>query len=111
MEPRILLYNKLTLSDIENGIGPASSLFMNSNIPKPTPSTGQALVKIHSFGLNRMDLMQREGNYNVPPQGGKILGVEFSGWVEELGDGDVDDFKVGDEVFGLAYGGESYPAL
>jgi NADPH:quinone reductase-like Zn-dependent oxidoreductase len=52
-----------------------------------------------------MDLMQREGNYPVPPQAGKTLGVEFSGWIEELGPGDHGDFKVGDEVFGLAYGG------
>lgn len=52
-----------------------------------------------------MDLMQREGKYNVPPQAGKTLGVEFSGWIEELGPGDHGDFKVGDEVFGLAYGG------
>jgi NADPH:quinone reductase-like Zn-dependent oxidoreductase len=62
-------------------------------------------VKIHSFGLNRMDLMQREGRYNVPPQAGPILGVEFSGHIEELGPGATGDFKVGDEVFGLAYGG------
>ena len=52
-----------------------------------------------------MDLMQREGKYNVPPQAGKTLGVEFSGWIEELGPGDHGDFKIGDEVFGLAYGG------
>jgi NADPH:quinone reductase-like Zn-dependent oxidoreductase len=54
-----------------------------------------------------MDLMQREGKYNVRSQAGKTLGVEFSGWVQELGRGDTDDFKVGDEVFGLAYGGQS----
>lgn len=54
-----------------------------------------------------MDLMQREGKYNVPPQAGKTLGVEFSGWVEELGGGVTGDFIVGDEVFGLAYGGAS----
>lgn len=55
-----------------------------------------------------MDLMQREGKYNVPPQAGKTLGVEFSGWIEELGEGDHGDFRVGDEVFGLAYGGWFY---
>ncbi|KAK0105512.1 hypothetical protein ONS95_004127 [Cadophora gregata] len=91
--------------DIKNGTGPASSLFLNTNIPKPRPGLSQALVKIHSFGLNRMDLMQREGKYNVPPQAGKTLGVEFSGWIVELGDGETGDFVVGDEVFGLAYGG------
>jgi NADPH:quinone reductase-like Zn-dependent oxidoreductase len=49
-----------------------------------------------------MDLLQREGHYPVPPQGGRILGVEFSGTIEELGKGKNDGFKVGDEVFGLA---------
>ena len=36
-----------------------------------------------------------------------LWGVEFSGWIEELGGGDRGDFKVGDEVFGLAYGDKS----
>jgi NADPH:quinone reductase-like Zn-dependent oxidoreductase len=48
--------------------------------------------------------MQREGKYMLPPQAPKTLGVEFSGIVESLGNG-VTDFKMGDEVFGLAYGG------
>jgi NADPH2:quinone reductase len=52
-----------------------------------------------------MDLLQREGHYPVPPQAPKTLGVEFSGTIEELGDGSLDHFKKGDEVFGLAYGG------
>lgn len=52
-----------------------------------------------------MDLLQREGHYPVPPQAPKILGVEFSGTIESLADGAKDGFKVGDEVFGLAYGG------
>lgn len=53
-----------------------------------------------------MDLLQREGKYPVPPQGGKILGVEFSGTIESLHDDAGGSFKVGDEVFGLTYGGE-----
>lgn len=54
-----------------------------------------------------MDLLQREGKYAVPPQAGSILGVEFSGWVVEFGDGggDGSGFEVGDEVLGLVYGG------
>lgn len=53
-----------------------------------------------------MDLLQREGKYPVPAGASKILGVEFSGAIEELaGSGCKDGFKVGDEVFGLAYGG------
>ena len=70
-----------------------------------------------------MDLLQRNGQYPLPPQASKILGVEFSGVVESVGSGssggggggggDIDDygqFKPGDEVFGLAYGGVCCPA-
>jgi len=77
-------------------------------VTKPIPASGQALVKVHAFGLNRMDLLQREGKYPVPPQAGPILGVEFSGTIESFGDVDVNDqggFNKGDSVFGLAYGG------
>jgi putative PIG3 family NAD(P)H quinone oxidoreductase len=62
-------------------------------------------VKVKAFGLNRMDILQRQGHYPVPPQAGPILGVEFSGTIESLGTDVKDSFKTGDEVFGLAYGG------
>ncbi|KAK7952247.1 zinc-binding dehydrogenase [Apiospora aurea] len=91
--------------DIKGGTGPASALFINDATPVPAPKEGDALVKIKAFGLNRMDLLQREGKYPLPPQAPLTLGVEFSGTVESLGAGDHGDFKVGDAVFGLAYGG------
>ncbi|KAL8795012.1 MAG: hypothetical protein Q9195_002460 [Heterodermia aff. obscurata] len=95
--------------DIRNGTGPATSLFINSETPMPSVGPGEALIKIKAFGLNRMDLLQREGKYPVPPQAPKTLGVEFSGVVQESGEegGEREEgFKIGDEVFGLAYGGE-----
>lgn len=52
-----------------------------------------------------MDIIQRRGNYPLPPQAPATLGVEFSGIIESFGSGDHGNFKVGDEVFGLAYGG------
>lgn len=54
-----------------------------------------------------MDLLQREGHYPVPPGASKILGVEFSGTISQLSEegGGRENFKEGDEVFGLAYGG------
>jgi NADPH:quinone reductase-like Zn-dependent oxidoreductase len=91
--------------DIKNGKGPASSLFINDKTPKPVPKKSQALVKIKYFGLNRMDLSQRQGLYPLPPQAGPILGVEFSGTIEGFGEDAEKGFKIGDEVFGLAYGG------
>lgn len=62
-------------------------------------------MKIKAFGLNRMDLLQREGKYPVPAGVSTVLGVEFSGHIESLGPSIKEHFKVGDEVFGLAYGG------
>jgi len=92
--------------DIRGETGPASALFINSDTPMPKPTQNQALVKIKAFGLNRMDLLQREGKYPVPPQAPKTMGVEFSGIIHSFSSASSTlDFRVGDEVFGLAYGG------
>lgn len=80
-------------------------------MPKPKPKETDAIVKVKAFGLNRMDLLQREGQYPVPPQAPKTLGVEFSGVIKSFGDGAEESFKVGDEVFGLAYGGSYFVVL
>ena len=50
-----------------------------------------------------MDLMQREGNYPMPPGSPEIMGVEFSGTVVQAGEG-ATEWNEGDEVFGLARG-------
>ncbi|KAI0417198.1 zinc-binding dehydrogenase [Xylaria grammica] len=99
--------------DIKGGKGPASSLFINDATPKPTPKAGEVLVRVKAFGLNRMDLLQREGLYPLPPQAPLTLGVEFSGTIESLGlplsSSPAADspglLRAGDAVFGLAYGG------
>ncbi|OBT68074.1 hypothetical protein VE03_01495 [Pseudogymnoascus sp. 23342-1-I1] len=92
---------------IKNGRGNADAFFIEDNVPDPIASAGRILVAIKAFGLNRMDIMQREDKYPYPllPESGKILGVEFSGLVEEVGPNCTSSFKVGDKVFGLAYGG------
>ncbi len=98
-----LIWN--TRPDIKGGKGNADALFITET-PKPKPRDTDAVVKIKAFGLNRMDLLQREGMYPVPPQAPKTLGVEFSGTIESFGKDAEKGFKVGDEVFGLAYGGQ-----
>lgn len=77
-------------------------------IPKAGLADGKLMLCLQNFGLNRMDLSQREGKYPLPPQASKtILGVEFSGTVTKLGEG-ASKYKIGDEVFGLAFGVSSY---
>jgi len=88
---------------IKNGKGPIENLYVGDS-ERPQPSEGQVLVKIAAFGLNRMDVNQREGVYPPPPGASHILGVEFSGIVHELGLG-VTKWSLGDEVYGLVGGG------
>ncbi|KAI5807471.1 chaperonin 10-like protein [Peziza echinospora] len=91
--------------DIKDGKGSADALYIRDDVPNPEVRDGELLVRVKAFGLNRLDLLQREGRYPVPPNVSTILGVEFSGVVESVGGGDSQGFKTGDEVFGLAYGG------
>ncbi|WWC89076.1 uncharacterized protein L201_003994 [Kwoniella dendrophila CBS 6074] len=89
---------------IKDGKGPSDNLYMGEE-KTPEPGKGEVLVKVKAFGLNRMDILQREGKYPLPPQASKtILGVEFSGTIDKLGEGSK-LWKEGDEVYGLAYGG------
>ncbi|ORX72281.1 quinone oxidoreductase putative [Linderina pennispora] len=71
---------------------------------RPAPGPNELLVKINYFALNRMDSLQRQGRYPLPPQAGPIMGVEMSGEVVETG-AQTSKYKVGDQVFGLMYGG------
>ncbi|CED84718.1 quinone oxidoreductase [Phaffia rhodozyma] len=86
---------------IKGEAGPPSALYIGE-YEKPSPKEGQILVKIRAIGVNRMDSLQRMGKYPLPPQAGPILGVEFSGHVEQS---KSDKWTKGQEVFGLAYGG------
>ncbi|QMW46599.1 hypothetical protein G4B11_010054 [Aspergillus flavus] len=92
---------------IQGSKGPATAMYV-TDIARPVPIPGQVLVKIRAFGLNRMDILQREGLYPLPSYAPETMGVEFSGVIEQLGDEATameSGFKCGDEVFGLAYGG------
>ncbi|KAJ7727370.1 hypothetical protein B0H16DRAFT_1590795 [Mycena metata] len=88
---------------IRNKAGAAEDLYIGE-AETPVPNANQVLVKIKAFGLNRMDIHQREGNYPPPAGSSTILGVEFSGTIAGVGS-DVLQWKLGDEVMGLAGGG------
>jgi len=88
---------------IKDGRGPVENLYIGE-APKPTLGQDEVLVKIRAFGLNGMDIPQREGKYPPPAGSSDILGVEFSGIIAEISSG-VSEWKVGDEVLGLAGGG------
>jgi tumor protein p53-inducible protein 3 len=71
---------------------------------KPNVNENQILVKVKAAGVNRADIMQRQGKYPPPKDASEILGLEISGEVFELGN-NVSRWKKGDNVFGLIPGG------
>ena len=70
----------------------------------PQPKAGEMLVKVVAAGVNRPDVMQREGKYPPPPGAPDIPGLELAGEVVKLGGG-VTRWKVGDKVTALVAGG------
>lgn len=74
--------------------------------PQPCPqvSPGQLLVKVAAFGINRADLMQRQGLYPPPTGDSSILGLEVAGTVVAVGDASATPW-LGQRVFGLVNGG------
>jgi len=87
---------------IESPGGP--DVLQMGDLPDPTPAPGELLVRVHATALNRMDLMQREGRYPVPPDAPDTLGVEVAGEVVGWGDG-VTGWSRGDRVCALLLGG------
>lgn len=72
--------------------------------PVPTPKDDEVLIKVHSAGINRADLLQRKGQYPPPPDASPILGLEVAGTVEAVGN-NVRKWNVGDRVCALTHGG------
>ena len=73
-------------------------------IPDPRPGPGEVLVEVAGAGVNRADLLQRQGFYPPPPGAPQTLGLECAGVVRELGT-DVTGWQVGDRVAALLDGG------
>ena len=72
--------------------------------PMPALRAGEVLIRVHAAGVNRPDVLQRTGNYPVPPGASDIPGLEVAG---EIIDGDLDGsgFNKRDMVCALVQGG------
>ncbi len=93
----------MTAIAVEGGKGPATSL-KTVQIDTPRPGPGQILIQVEAAGVNRPDLMQRQGVYPPPPGAPETLGLEVAGVVAELGEG-APRWRVGDRVVALLGGG------
>ena len=69
----------------------------------PTAHSGEVLVRVEAAGVNRPDIMQRQGKYPPPPGASDIPGLEIAGTVEHVEGGGR--WRVGDRVCALVAGG------
>eukprot|EP00562_Extubocellulus_spinifer_P031441 CAMPEP_0178710332 /NCGR_PEP_ID=MMETSP0699-20121125/17724_1 /TAXON_ID=265572 /ORGANISM="Extubocellulus spinifer, Strain CCMP396" /LENGTH=306 /DNA_ID=CAMNT_0020358873 /DNA_START=122 /DNA_END=1042 /DNA_ORIENTATION=+ len=81
-----------------------------TDVPKPVPKADQALIKVEAASINPVDTYVIKGNLKdwwgspLPC----IVGYDFAGTIEAIGDGSTTDLKVGDEVFGVNWGPENH---
>ena len=73
-------------------------------VPDPVPGPGEVVIDIAASGVNRADLMQRQGLYPPPPGASPYPGPECSGRIRTVGEG-VTSWRPGDEVCALLSGG------
>jgi NADPH2:quinone reductase len=73
--------------------------------PVPVPQAGQVLVKVSAAGVNRPDVMQRQGVYPPPPGASDIPGLEVAGTVAALPADAQTSLVIGDQVCALVTGG------
>jgi NADPH2:quinone reductase len=71
---------------------------------KPLMGEGDVLIKVAAAGVNRPDVMQRQGRYPPPPGASDIPGLEVAGTVEIVGT-QAGPWKIGDQVCALVSGG------
>ncbi len=89
--------------EIKGGSGPAEAL-VSAQRPYPEAGPGQVRIRVRAAGVNRPDLLQRQGAYAPPPGASDIMGLEVAGEIDRVGEG-VTNWKTGDRVCALLGGG------
>jgi len=69
-----------------------------TEVPRPEPRPNEVLVRAHTIGVSRPEILVRRGTYNWMPPLPAIPGIEMSGTIVERGS-EVDDRNIGDRVF------------
>ncbi|MGI8459136.1 MAG: NAD(P)H-quinone oxidoreductase [Propionibacteriaceae bacterium] len=88
---------------VTDGVGGPEVLGLG-DLPDPEPGPTEILVATVAAGVNRADLMQRQGHYPPPPGAPETIGLEASGHVAAVGD-DVRGWSIGDPCVALLAGG------
>ena len=103
--PTLLSDTSMQVIEISSFGGP--DVLRLAQRPAPSAGAGELLIRVSASGVNRPDVLQRTGNYPVPPGASDIPGLEVAGVIEQ---GDPEElrrsgFKLGDRVCALVAGG------
>ncbi|HAH64372.1 MAG TPA: NAD(P)H-quinone oxidoreductase, partial [Rhizobiales bacterium] len=97
-----MLPTTMTVIEAKGAGGP--EVLVPAMRPLPAPGPGEILIEVKAAGINRPDVLQRQGLYPPPKGAPDILGMEVAGKVVALGPG-ATRFMVGDLVCALVSGG------
>lgn len=86
-----------------NGAG-APDVLAPATGPVPQPKPDEVLIRVAAAGINRPDVLQRQGSYPPPPGASPVLGLEVAGEVVAVG-AEAAPWSVGDKVCALTNGG------
>lgn len=84
--------------------GPSASDLHWVETDRPQPGPDEVLIRVDAAGVNRPDILQRQGQYPPPPNASPRLGLEVAGEIAELGCADT-GWQTGDKVCALVNGG------
>jgi len=97
-----MLPETMTVIEAKGNGGP--EVLVAGTRPVPEPGPGEVLIEVEAAGINRPDVLQRQGLYPAPKGASDLLGLEVAGKVVKLGPG-ATRFQVGDLVCALVNGG------
>ena len=84
--------------------GDLGGSIIKTDVDIPKPSEHEVLIKVKAAGINRPDILQRQGLYKVPSDASPIMGLEVAGEIVEVGK-NVTKTKIGKQVCALVPGG------
>lgn len=93
-----------TMTEIQITSPGSAEVLRPRQLPVPQPHEGEILIRVAAAGVNRPDVLQRAGQYPIPPGANPAPGLEVSGIVAAIGEA-VTGFAVGDVVCALTNGG------
>jgi putative PIG3 family NAD(P)H quinone oxidoreductase len=92
----------MTVVEAERPGGPEVLVTRTRAVPEPAPGT--VLIRVAAAGVNRPDLLQRQGKYPPPPGASDVIGLEVAGTIVACGE-EAGEWQVGDRVCALVAGG------